>query len=147
MSITLVLGCTAACNGKSNNAEKEYNVQLETPPKATDELILYQSPYSAKLIQNAVPIFKAKFPDVKVEIKTFGTSMMDPDANEQIENYKTVLKSELMSGQGPDLILWNNEPGPLSKDGFSDIYKVLDAGTMYNLDNFIQNDTDFGLYQ
>ncbi len=64
LSITLVLGCTAACNGKRNNAEKVYNVQLETPPEQTDKLVIYQPPDMDKTVAYALSIFKAKFPDV-----------------------------------------------------------------------------------
>ena len=62
---------------------------------------------------------------------------------ENLENYGTVLSSELMAGQGPDVILWNNAPSTSSLGSFSDIYKVMESGSFYNLDNFLANDPDF----
>lgn len=138
-------GCTGTM-GKDDGETIEYHVQLETPPAPTDKLVIYQSPYyMAQLLDFAVPIFKAKFPDVEVEIRDFGTMNGSAEDEEILKNYKTTLQTELMAGSGPDLVLWNNEPGPFWGDHFDDIYKVMDGDAFYNLDNFLANDPDFDI--
>lgn len=50
-----------------------------------------------------------------------------------------------MAGQGPDIVFWYNymQTEELYGSEFNDIYKVMEAGVFYNIDNFIANDPDF----
>ncbi len=117
---------------------KTYQEKLESPPEKTEKLVLYRPPMMGNLFDHVLPIYKASHPEVEVEVKNFG------DSFEDVQNYQTLLTTELMAGQGPDLLLWDGYPySDDSYRDFGDVYKVMDAGIFYNLDNFIQNDSEF----
>ncbi len=121
---------------------KTYQENLSPPPEKTGKLVLYRPPMMGNLFDIVLPIYKASHPEVQVDVKNFGEYSSRTD----IENYQTVLATELMAGQGPDLILWNGYPyGDDAARDFGDVYKVMDAGIFYNLDNFIQNDSEFNM--
>lgn len=143
MVLSLLIAVTG-CAESGSKAPVEYQVTLEMPPAATDKLVIYQSPYyTSQLYDFVIPMFKAKYPDVEVEIRDFGRMSGSIEDLELMENYRTVLQTEMMAGSGPDVVLWCNDPGPFLSDNFEDLYKVMGADTFYNLDNFIAQDEDF----
>ena len=72
MVLSLLIAVTG-CAESVSKAPVEYQVTLEMPPAATDKLVIYQSPYyTSQLYDFVIPMFKAKYPDVEVEIRDFG---------------------------------------------------------------------------
>ena len=104
MIVNLFTGCSGGRSAKRESID--YHVELETPPEPTDKIVIYQAPDMSDLIEYALATYRAKFPNVEVELKEFGNSKDMSTYAEDLENYGTVLKSELMAGQGPDVILW-----------------------------------------
>lgn len=148
LSFIMICSCFISCSKtEGNDGAVNYEVQLEAPPEQTGKLVIYQAPEMEDILQLAVPIFKAKFPEVEVELKEFGSYAEDlKNGSQNSENYRTQLQSELMAGQGPDILLWNNRPeSGLYGSGFADVNKVLESGVFYNLDNFIVHDDTFDI--
>ena len=143
MIVNLLTGCSGGRSAKKESID--YHVELETPPEPTDKLVIYQPPDMDEIIGFALSIFKVNFPDVEVEVREFGHYTDDPLTRyNNMENYRATLSSELMAGQGPDVVFWYNSPFDyLYGSEFKDIYKVMDSGAFYNLDNFLVNDPDF----
>ncbi len=83
---------------------------------------------SDRTTQDAISQFKKKYPDVTV--------------NEQyVENFsdmRTKLNTELMAGDGPDVI-----KADLSI--FNSIYKIMNTGVFFDMNEFIKNDKDFDM--
>jgi len=110
-------------------------IEDDTPfvmQEPTDKLVVYISPYNGYIYTPALNIFREKYPHVEIEVIEFGRNDAD--------KYFTLLKTELMAGKGPDLILEQPMGG-----GFLDIYKLMDTGIFVDLQPFIDEDSEFNL--
>ena len=136
--LLLLCGSLAGCQKELVDASND--IQLEPPPAPTDKLVIYAGPYMLDFMQQAKALYVNKFPDVELEFREFGEDSVQirpgfyvttPDTQ---ENYEFTLTTELTAGRGPDLIVFEDE---------FDLYKVMQAGTFYNLDNFFAADASF----
>lgn len=107
------------------------SVPLEAPPAPTDELLIYVHPRMETMLEQVKPIFERKYPEVRLTYRTFGY-YNDPFVQ---QDYQDTLNTELMAGKGPDLLLFD--------DQVPNIYKLMDIGLFYNLDNFLLADEEF----
>jgi len=96
--------------------------------ESTDTLILYGYPYGDHLYSSAINIFKQKFPDVEIIYTQYDNS----------QQYNQIIQTEIPAGKGPDLLVF-------SSFDFPDIYKVMNTGVFCNLENFINNDSEFDM--
>ncbi len=102
----------------------------------TGELAIYCPPGMEVRMDAARAAYQAAHPDVQLTYRTF-TSDGDKDAKQV---FSDILVAELLAGKGPDLVVFNDE--------LPDLYKAMEAGTLYNLDHLIAGDESFdlGLY-
>ena len=102
-------------------------------PQPTDKLTLYLPPNLIDdFLTHALALFREDFPDVQIEYKTFEGQ----DALERITNYQSILATDLITGNGPDLVLFHSSD-------FSDYQKLLRAGHFVNLDDLFTQDADY----
>ncbi len=101
-------------------------------PEPTDELVVYCPPWMHTFVEPARALFEKAYPDVQLTYRTFG-SFTDPEA---VQSFKDLLIAELNAGKGPDLVLF-------TWDTFGDMYKVMDAGAFYDLDQLMDADASF----
>ena len=78
--------------------------------------------------------FHEKYPDVEIQyLEPVGTD------EESRKDYFTKTATEIMAGEGPDLIIADSFAG----FEFENIYKMVDAGAFYDLNNFLLPDENF----
>lgn len=99
---------------------------FEMPPETSD-LLVYCYDMTYNMINPAVNFYNELYPEIEVTMKSFSA-----------EEYEDILKVELASGSGPDVVL------ALSQD-ISDLYKMMLSGTFMNLDGFMTNDEEFDI--
>ena len=99
----------------------------------TDKLVVYMNDFNTQYLTPAINIFKDKYPDVEVEIVRFSGDSFD-----EREVYRTMLSTELLAGQGPDLVVEDTQ-------FFPDIYKAMSSGVFVDLNHFIKSDDAFNL--
>lgn len=97
---------------------------FDMPPETLD-LLVYCYDMTYDMTNSAVNFFNELYPEVEVTMKTLAEG-----------EYEDILKVELASGSGPDVVL------SLSND-ISDLYKMMLSGTFMNLDGFMTNDDEF----
>ena len=100
-------------------------------PTKTNKLILYNAPQQ-DIMDVAIRIFKSKFPEVEVEVRDFNSGA---DNQQNVDNFISVLTSDLTAGKGPDVIMWWFE--------IPDIYKTMEAGAFENLAPYFAQDETF----
>lgn len=80
-------------------------------------------------LEQAIKMFNATYPQVKVEINT-------TDSDIKTSDYSTRLNTEVMAGKGPD-VFWFCPDMPIS------IYKIMDAGVLADINKYIESDKSF----
>ncbi len=134
--------CSCLYGCQKNAFESSHEPRLEPPPAATEKLVIYAGPFMLDFMQQAKALYVERFPEVALEFREFGEDSIRirPDFyvtnQEAQDNFEETLSAELTAGQGPDLVVFENE---------FDLYKVMQAGAFYNLDNFLMADTAFDL--
>ncbi len=94
-------------------------------PPETDMLVVYMTDMLGVTLVPAVEIFRERYPDVTVEIKKYGD-----------DEFNTLLRTEIPSGRGPDLLFSDGTALP-------DLYKTLSAKLFVDLEPYFQSDPDF----
>ena len=117
------------------------------PPEPTDTLVLYYAPFLSYVFEDALALYREKFPDVQVDVRIFG------DTNDQgtwlagHEEYNQILRNELIVGEGPDLVFLYHEMFPDIRDfpvTLPDLYKTMSQTNAFlNLEPFFQSDPNF----
>lgn len=117
-------------------ADKKSENPLEVDSKA---LILYKPLGSYGIyFENAVSTYQRLYPDVDVQVREFGSETTDPNVLQQnYNNLKDTLNTELTAGKGPDVVMWVNE--------LDDPYKAMKSGAFDDLNMYIFNDSSFDL--
>jgi len=80
-------------------------------------------------VQKAIKIFKKKYKEVQVEERSFRNDLKQ-------EQYSSIMSTEIMSGNGPDVILFR-------ADTFNSIRKVMDSGAFLPLNQLMEKDKEF----
>ncbi len=96
-------------------------------PEATDSLTIYGCGFSTTMLNKAVEIFRAKYPDVTVDFKSYGE-----------DEYRALLRTEIPAGKGPDFVFGNT-------NDFQDVYKTMKTGLFEDLNPYLMNDAEFDL--
>lgn len=122
----LMLFSLAACTVQPGEDYAEF-----VPPEETDTLVVYEHPLLSYLMDNAVTLFKRKYPDVNVEYRRYSF--------EQYEERNTTLKAELAAGEGPDILLDTNLDFDLST------VKAMENGVYADLAPFFAWDEEIDL--
>ncbi len=109
--------------------EPPFTLDMEdfTMQEPTDKLTVYVDSMNGLTINPAVEIFRELYPDVEVEVISYGD-----------DEYMEILKTELAAGGGPDLVY------AMTSD-LQDFYKTMSSGIFLNLDQLISRDEDFNL--
>ena len=131
MLFSLLLSC--------NNKETEDKTTI-TPGinilelEDTNKLVIYCYGYGSldPILKPAVRYFERAYNNVEIEYKEFPF-----DASFGYEEFRTMLKSELLAGDGPDLIIADD------MYLFDDIYKTMDSGIFFDLTETVNMDPDF----
>lgn len=89
---------------------------------------IYYTDYDLN-VKNSIKAFKNKYKKVQVDERSFRNYLKQ-------EEYSSVMSTEIMSGEGPDLILFNTLT-------FNSIRKVMDNGTFLSLDQLMEKDKEF----
>ena len=97
--------------------------------RQTNKLLLYCPEYLSDMIRTAISLFQEKFPNVEIENKL---------CSNDVAEYSQLLRTEVMAGKGPDLILFGDYE-------FQDTEKAMDAGIFYNIDSFLTSDDSFDI--
>jgi len=100
--------------------------QSDTPSQV-EKLTLHFMEFNA-YIKNAIRAFNEKYTDVQIE----GTSY--PVSN--FENYKTLLTTSVMAGEGPDILIYRTF-------FFNSLSKTMATGAFADLNPLIENDSSF----
>lgn len=80
--------------------------QGETPSmEPASELTVYIPPYEEIWMQPVVDLYRETYPQVELRVKTFITSPQTLVSD--VEAYQTLLRTELMGGKGPDVVIIN----------------------------------------
>jgi len=115
-----------SCEGDKNSKDP-FEMQEQT-----DKLVVYSYISNERILAAALNIFREKYPDVKIEHRSFDNE----DFMASINEYTKTLRTELAAGKGPDLII-------SSGSEFDDVYKSMDSGIFLELDPFLENDDEF----
>ncbi len=98
----------------------------------TDKLVVYCPPTMNVEINQVKAEFERRYPDINLEYIEFGT-YLDEEAR---TSFSERLKVELLAGRGPDVVFFDRRT-------FPDLYKVLDAGVFYDLNEMLDTDETF----
>jgi len=79
-------------------------------------------------VKNAIKLFKDKYKQIQLDERCF--------PSDSIQQYITTISTEIMSGSGPDVILFNNYT-------FNSIRKAINSGAFLPLNQLMDNDSDF----
>ena len=123
----LAIGFILALNN-NNTIDNTLTGVNENDIDFTNTLVLYGMPYGDHLFSIAINIFKQKYPNVEIIYTQYDDS----------QRYNQIIQTEIPAGKGPDLLV-------LSSYDFPDIYKVMETGIFYDLNNFIENDSEFDM--
>ena len=114
------------------------------PHEPTNKLVVYSNIYNNRILSLAIEIFAEKYPEVEIEHRVF--------ENEQgYREYHEKLRTEIIVGSGPDLIVSKSADfvysaeGIYKSDDFQDIYKTMGTGVFADLNVYIENDVEFDL--
>ena len=118
--------CTAGNKPVSPANNSTVPESFAMPPETSD-LLVYCYDMTYNMINPAVNFYNELYPEIEVTMKSFSA-----------EEYEDILKVELASGSGPDVVL------ALSQD-ISDLYKMMLSGTFMNLDGFMNGDEEFNI--
>ena len=96
-------------------------------PAATGSLTVYSTNMPGLILRPAVERFRELYPEVAVDFQTLGE-----------DEYQTSLQTEIPAGKGPDVLFGNSGSAEVS-----DVYKIIEAGILEDLNPYMQNDPDF----
>lgn len=139
--LTFILCLLSACGADDSAPSPDHTLNPTSSasdmptapmPNATDALTIYANPYLEKTIDTALQIFQKQFPDVTVNYREFNGT----DYAEKWFSYRDTIKTELMAGKGPDLVI-------AYAGDFDDIYKVAESGIFCDLNPFLSADPDY----
>lgn len=132
LSVVLFIGNCTLIGCSSENSKNPLEVESEF-------LVLYKPLGSYGVyFDNAVAAYQKSYPDVNVQVQEFGTATSDPNAFQQNYNdLKDTLTTELAAGKGPDVVMWSNE--------LDDPYKSMESGIFDDLNSYISEDLGFDL--
>ncbi len=131
---------------KSVSLFYKYSPLKEKPSTANQKTLSIYTRYSEKYIESAIAQFQKKHPDIKIDLKDFTaatiSSSADGPSDDEVkraqkaeEDFKKVVTTELMAGQGPDIIEIDGLP----------YKKYTDKNTLVNLSEMIEKDKAFDI--
>ncbi|MBR5366572.1 MAG: extracellular solute-binding protein [Clostridia bacterium] len=139
LTLALLLPCFAACESggapsasgqPAQTADGEGAAEADLypdfeMPEATDSLTVYSCGFSTTMLTKAVEIFRATYPDVTVDVQTYGE-----------DEYRALLRTEIPAGRGPDFVFG-------SANDFQDVYKTMKTGIFEDLNPYLVKDEEF----
>ncbi|MCL2815679.1 MAG: ABC transporter substrate-binding protein [Oscillospiraceae bacterium] len=137
LAAIIMFAMLQSCTDKHESEEDENAIVIsKNELEDTDKLVVYGYEYLKPLISQAVNLFKREYREVEVEYREFSF-----DEKFDFAAFQEVLKSEMLAGGGPDLIIGDAYL-------FGDIYKTMASGVFLDLDGIIEADPefDFDLY-
>ncbi|MCX8131361.1 MAG: extracellular solute-binding protein [Clostridia bacterium] len=111
------------------NEEAKNKVKAAEGTKASSSLKLYYVDFQM-FVTNTVREFNEKYPDVYIDAKSFSFS--------QYEEYRNTLATEVMAGEGPDVVIFK-------PDFFNSLRKTLSSGAFCDMNELIKGDKGFNL--
>jgi multiple sugar transport system substrate-binding protein len=103
----------------------------DNPEKENSLKVYVRNNYNSDFVNKAIVLFQEKYPNVKLDkviINDHG-------------DYTSKVSSELMAGEGPDVVLINSMTDAVS------LYKAVDTGVFSDINLLIKNDKEFDLSQ
>ncbi len=123
MFMSITTGCT---DNKDSEKVKQVSDQTESTSEKVLKLYYFQDYYSIN--SNALSEFKSLHKDIKVDEKALGI--------EEVESFKVKFATELMSGEGPDII-------SLPSFAFPSSGQLMQRELLCDLNPLISKDSDF----
>ncbi len=117
----VVLLASLLCCGMFSGCAKEDTV---------GPLTVYVEGCTPDYMAEATRVFKSTYPDVEIVIR-----QIDAETEEEEEQQYTALKTELMAGTGPDVVLIGN-----GFAHYTDINKAMAAGNFIDLNPYFEKD-------
>jgi len=143
---------TPADDNQETAPAGDNNIDEGPLPAATDKLLLYIDPARITTMEQAIAIFKDRFPDVDVEIHDFEGNQQDGDMGWTDRFiYTETLQDDLLVGNGPDLITFDvNDFLDINKtimntDLFFDMEPLMQADPDFTYDDYVQSAFDAGM--
>ena len=134
-----MLGSMTSCGGLGNepasDASDASSHDRQSATESAEELVIYCPPIENNIshrLQIAGEKFAARFPDVTLTIREFG-KYEDAGA---VQDYQTLIATELSAGKGPDVILFDFNL-------FPDVYKLMDSNVFCDLNERLEKDETF----
>ncbi|MDD4493522.1 MAG: extracellular solute-binding protein [Eubacteriales bacterium] len=129
-----ILISASSCSTKQNATHentiretRENSTQGNSDNKEQSIKIYLQSDYGTNYINQALDVFSAKFPE----------AVLNKEIIKDTEVYRNRISTELMAGEGPDLILFEYYT--------PDIYRMSELGVFYDLNSLISQDKEFDM--
>lgn len=96
-------------------------------PEATGELTIYSTGMPGLTLRPAADRFRELYPEVDLDFQALGE-----------DEYQTRLQTEIPAGKGPDVLFGNSGSAEVA-----DVYKIIEAGILEDLNSYMLNDPDF----
>ncbi|MBQ3707836.1 MAG: extracellular solute-binding protein [Clostridia bacterium] len=96
-------------------------------PEATNTLTIYSAGMPGLILKPAADRFRELYPEVNLDFQALGE-----------DEYETRIQAEIPAGKGPDVLF-----GSSGSAEVSDVYKIIEAGILEDLNPYMLNDPDF----
>ncbi|MDD4493518.1 MAG: ABC transporter substrate-binding protein [Eubacteriales bacterium] len=143
--ISVILAALPACSRTGVNPSGEDNITGTKPESSktqeNNSLKLYVDPANSTLLGAAISLFKESNPEIELDITTI----------DNVDEYSAKISTELMAGEGPDVIVNVSElPFSLKKNdeigAFADLNELIKDDPGFNTDDYHKAVFDSGLY-
>lgn len=122
LSVLLLSSCSTTNNEKTDTTQKVVSEKIQNDP-----IKIYRFNYESD-IQNAIAVFRTKYNDVDITETVF-------NENNEYKEYSQRLTTELMAGEGPDIIV-------VPSYFFNSLFKTVDAGVYCDLNPLFSEDNE-----
>lgn len=130
----IILSSTVSCSTTQKNKQISQATQtmdnektMQTKDNENTTLSIYYR-NEDYYVERALGLFRSKYPEIKIDAKPV------PDA--VIKDNMPKMLTELMAGEGPDIILFQT-------DFFNSLRKAVSSGVFCDLNEFLNKDKDF----
>ncbi len=119
-------------SGKSTPLFYKYTTIRDDKKSKNQKTLTLSLWYTDRLMESAISKFKKAYPNIKVEVKDYAANGI---TSEVWENYQKTINTELMAGNGADIMEMTELP----------YKKYADKNVLANMSEMIKNDSSFDL--
>jgi ABC-type glycerol-3-phosphate transport system substrate-binding protein len=155
---------SAGCGGGGSQGDTGVAELLAGEIKGEITVSCFNTMFYERFLNEAAALFESEFPETKVNIQTFasmpetlyvdmgddrqGGVMMQLDEQEEVD-YRYGLNTQLMSGQGPDILAMDVLPYHRYADSgmLEDLRAFMDADESFHMDDYRRNIIESARYK